>query len=127
MQNRRLSEDEVQKFMEGCEDLMRLGVKFTDEIREALAEFKRTYDPVLKSQYTDKAVVELLSHSLQDFETKLESNLHGIEKICTKGGKWFAFYLGRTVERENSELKAGEPLAGESESSANSNGTKSAD
>ena len=100
MQNKKLSEDEVQQFMQGCEDLMRLGTKFTTSIRQAVTELKSTYDPALKSQYVDKVVVELLTRSLQDFEKKVEANLEGIEKICTKGGKWFSFYLGRAIEKE---------------------------
>ena len=100
MQNKKLREEEVQNFMQGCEDLMRLGNKFTTSIRQAVTDLKDTYDPALKSQYVDPVVVELLTRSLQDFETKLESNLEGIEKICTKGGEWFSFYLGRAIERE---------------------------
>jgi hypothetical protein len=100
MSNKKLSEDDVQKFMQGCEDLMLLGNKFTTNIRQAVTELKDTYDPVLKSQYIEKAVVELLTRSLQEFEKKVESNLEGIDKICTKGGKWFSFYLGRAVEKE---------------------------
>jgi hypothetical protein len=100
MQNKKLSEEEVQKFMQGCEDLMLLGSKFTTSIRQAVIELKSTYDPALKSKYVDKVVVELLTRSLQDFEKKVEANLEGIEKICTKGGKWFSFYLGRAVEKE---------------------------
>ena len=100
MQNKKLSEDEVQKFMQGCEDLMRLGNQFTTSIRQAITDLKSTYDPALKSQYVDPVVVELLTRSLQDFEKKVEANLEGIEKICTKGGKWFSFYLGRVVETE---------------------------
>ena len=65
-----------------------------------MTDLKSTYDPALKSQYVDKVVVELLTRSLQDFEKKVEANLEGIEKICTKGGKWFSFYLGRAVEKE---------------------------
>lgn len=108
MQNKKLSEDEVQKFMQGCEDLMLLGNKFTTNIRQAVTDLKDTYDPVLKSQYVEKAVVELLTRSLQDFERKVESNLEGIDKICTKGGKWFSYYLGRAVEKEFSGQHAPE-------------------
>jgi hypothetical protein len=100
MQSKKLSEDEVQKFMQGCEDLMLLGSKFTTSIRQAVADLKNTYDPALKSQYVDKVVVELLTRSLQDFEKKVETNLEGIEKICLKGGKWFSFYLGRALEKD---------------------------
>ena len=105
MQNKKLSEEEVHKFMQGCEDLMRLGNKFTTSIRQAVSDLRSTYDPALKSQYVDPVVVELLTRSLQDFEKKVEANLEGIDKICTKGGKWFSFYLGRAVEKEFS----GEP------------------
>lgn len=100
MQSRRLKDDDVQRFMQGCEDLMNLGTKFTDNIRSAVADLKKAYEPALKSQYVDKVVVELLTRSLEDFEKKIESSLEGIDKICTKGAKWFAFYLGRTVEGE---------------------------
>ena len=106
MSNKKLGEDDVQKFMQGCEALMLLGNKFTTNIREAVTELKDTYDPVLKSQYVEKAVVELLTRSLQEFEKKVESNLEGIDKICTKGGKWFSYYLGRAVEKEFSEQPA---------------------
>ena len=108
MQTKKLSEEEVQKFMQGCEDLMLLGNKFTTSIRQAVPDLKGTYDPVLKSQYMDTALVELLTRSLQDFEKKVEGNLEGLDKICTKGGKWFSFYLGRAVEKEFS----GQPAPG---------------
>ncbi len=108
MQNKKLSEEEVQKFMQGCEDLMLLGNKFTTSIRQAVTDLRNTYDPVLKSQYVEKAVVELLTRSLQDFEKKVEVNLDGLDTICTKGGKWFSFYLGRAVEKEFSGQPAPE-------------------
>ena len=112
MQNKKLSEDEVQKFMQGCEDLMLLGNKFTTSIRQAVTDLKSTYDPALKSQYVDKVVVELLTRSLEDFEKKVEANLEGIDKICTKGGKWFSFYLGRAVEKEIVEQPSSERTTG---------------
>ena len=99
MQNKKFEEDDIQKFMQGCEDLVRLGTSFAENIRSALGDLKETYDPALKSQYVDKAVVELLTNSFSEFEKKVNANLDGIDKICTKGGKWFAFYLGRSVEK----------------------------
>ena len=99
MQNRKFEEDDIQKFMQGCEDLMRLGTSFSENIRSALGDLKKTYDPALKSQYVDKAVVELLTHSFSEFERKVNANLDGINKICNKGGKWFAYYFGRSVEK----------------------------
>ena len=100
MEIRRLSEEDVQKFLQGCEDLMRLGVRFTENIRQAIDDLRKTYEPALKSQYVDKAIVDLLTRSLREFEQKVESNLDGIEKMCSKGGNWFAYYLGRTVEKD---------------------------
>ncbi len=123
MSTRKLSQDEVQKFMQGCEDLMSLGGRFTENIRRAVTDLKNTYEPTLKSQYVDKAVVELLTQSLQEFERKVQTNLEAIDKICLKGGKWFAFYLGRSVgEQSASEnLRASEvaPRSSESETSGN--------
>jgi hypothetical protein len=100
MEIRRLSEEDVQKFLQGCEDLMRLGVRFTENIRQAIDDLRKTYEPALKSQYVDKAIVDLLTRSLREFEQKVEPNLDGIEKMCSKGGNWFAYYLGRTVEKD---------------------------
>ncbi len=107
MQNNKFEEDDIQKFMQGCEDLVRLGTSFAENIRSALGNLKKTYDPALKSQYVDKAVVDLLTNSWSEFEKKVNANLDGIDKICTKGGKWFAYYLGRSVEN----AKQNEPKA----------------
>jgi len=74
-----------------------LGTQFTGNVRTALDGLKQAYDPVLKSNYVEKAVVELLSRSLNEYETKVHANLNAIDKICTKGGKWFAFYLGKAL------------------------------
>ena len=96
----RISDDEIQKFLQGCEDFIRLGNSFSQHIREAFEELKKTYEPVAKSQYVDKAIGDLLEKSLKEFETKMIANLQGIEKVCTKGSQWFAYYLGRRKESE---------------------------
>ena len=103
MEDGKVTEEEVYKFLTGCENLMRLGASFTGNIRTALSDLRKTYDPILQSNYTDKAVVELLTRSLNEFEKKIDSNLEGINKICTKGGQWLVFYLGKSLGR-NSEM-----------------------
>jgi hypothetical protein len=102
MENDKLTEEEIHKFLNACQDFMRLGVTFTTNIRVALGDLRKIYDPVLKSNYMDKAVVELLTRSLNEFERKTDSNLEGIHKICTKGCQWFTFYLGKALGSEGS-------------------------
>ena len=96
----RISDEEIQKFLQGCEDFIRLGNSFSQHIREAFEELKNTYEPVAKSNYLDKALGDLLEKSLKEFETKMTANLQGIEKVCTKGSQWFAYYLGRRKESD---------------------------
>ena len=103
MENGKLTDEEVHKFLTGCENLMRLGASFTGNIRDALRDLRKTYDPVLQSDYVDNAVVELLTRSLDDFEKKIDSNLEGINTICTRGGQRLVFYLGKSLGK-NSEL-----------------------
>lgn len=97
MDSERITEEEIQRFLNACEDLMRLGTTFTGNVRNGFADFRRTYDPVLKSNYVDKSAAELLTQSLNEFETKMDSNLEAINKICLKGGKWFVFFLGKSL------------------------------
>lgn len=96
----RITDEEIQKFLQGCEDFIRLGNSFSQHIREAFEELKNTCEPVAKSNYVDKAIGDLLDKSLKEFETKMSANLQGIEKICTKGSQWFAYYLGRRKESD---------------------------
>ena len=101
--NNRISDDEIQKFLQGCEDFIRLGNSFSQHIREAFEELKRTYEPLSKSNYIDKPIGALLENSLKEFESKMNANLSGIEKVCTKGSQWFAYYLGRRKEHDATE------------------------
>ncbi len=97
MRRSNLTEEEINRFLQACEDFSRLGCKFTENIRVAVHDLKKTCDPVLSSSYVDKAVVDLLTRTLNEFEKKVEVNVAAINKICSKGGKWFAFYLGKSV------------------------------
>jgi len=97
MESERLTNEEVQRFLNACEDLMRLGTTFTGNVRNGFSDFKRTYEPVLKSNYVDKSAAELLTQSLNEFERKMDSNLEALNKICLKGGKWFVFFLGKSL------------------------------
>jgi hypothetical protein len=97
MDKERLTQDEIQKFLNACEDLMQLGTTFTGNVRNAFGDLKKTYDPVLKSNYVDKSAAELLTQSLNEFERKMDSSLEAINKICLKGGNWFVFFLGKSM------------------------------
>ncbi len=97
MPNEKLTQEEVYKFLGACEDLMRLGSTFSGNIRNAFTDLKKTYDPVLKSNYVDKSAAQLLTRSLDEFQRKMDSNLEAINRICAKGGKWFVFFLGKSL------------------------------
>jgi hypothetical protein len=97
MERQTLTEEEIQKFLNGCEDLMQLGATFTLKVRNAFLDLRKTYDPVLKSNYVDKSAAELLTHTLDQFEKKMDVNLDAINRVCTKGGKWFTFFLGKSL------------------------------
>ena len=97
MESERLTDEEIQRFLNACEDLMCLGTTFTGNVRNGFSDFKRTYEPVLKSNYVDKSAAELLTQSLNEFERKMDSNLEALNKICLKGGKWFVFFLGKSL------------------------------
>ena len=106
MDSERITEEEIQRFLNACEDLMRLGTTFTGNVRNGFADFRRTYDPVLRSNYVDKSAAELLTQSLNEFETKMDSNLEAINKICLKGGKWFVFFLGKSLGINSQSFRA---------------------
>lgn len=91
MDSEKLTDEEIQKFLNACEDLMQLGTTFTGNVRSGFSDFKRISDAVLKSDYVDKGAAELLTQSLNDFEKKMESNLAALNKICVKGGSGLYF------------------------------------
>jgi hypothetical protein len=104
MDSERMTDEEIQKFLNACEDLMRLGAAFTGNVRTGFSDFKRTAGPVLKSNYVDKGAAELLTQSLNEFERKMDSNLEALNKICMKGGKWFVFFLGKSLGKNSQSL-----------------------
>ena len=97
MPDEKLTREEVYRFLGACEDLMRLGSTFSGNISNAFTDLKKTYDPVLNSNYVDKSAAQLLIHSLDEFQRKMDSNLEAINRSCAKGGKWFVFFLGKSL------------------------------
>jgi hypothetical protein len=104
MDRERMTDEEVQKFLNACEDFMHLGATLTGNVRRGFSDFKKVSDPLLKSNYVDKSAAELLTRSLNEFEKKMDSNLKALNKICTKGGKWFVFFLGKSLGVASSSL-----------------------
>ena len=109
MDRERMRDEEIQKFLNACEDFTRLGATLTGNVRSGFSDFKKVSDPLLKSNYVDKSAAEMLTQSLNEFEKKMDSNLKALNKICTKGGKWFAFFLGKSLGMTSSSLLAHDP------------------
>ena len=118
MDSEKLTDQEIQRFLNACEDLMKLGTMFTGNVRSSFSEFRRISDPVLKSNYVDKSAAELLTHSLTEFEKKMDSNLDALNRICMKGSKWFAFFLGKSlgISSQSLEPQASHAVLGRTES-----------
>ena len=94
------SEEDVNKFLKASEDLMNLGITFSHNIDSAFLEFKKTLEMMIKSNFVERAVVEMVSNSFDKLESKVKSNLESIVNICTEGGQWYSFYLGKAVGRK---------------------------
>ena len=99
MNNTLLDDDSIDRIFQASEDLMRLGSAFKNNIDAAMASFKQQFSTVLKSHFVDESVSEMLGSSFSELEKQLISNLEGLGDICTKGGQWYAFYLGTAVGR----------------------------
>src|SRR5262245_43354152 len=115
MNRAKLTDEEVQKFLNACEDLMRLGATFTGNVRRGFSDFKKVSDPVLKSHYVDKNAAEMLTRSLNEFEKKMDSNLEALNKVCAKGGQWFVFFLGKSLEMTSPSLPSHDRSLGHEE------------
>ncbi|MEW5976049.1 MAG: hypothetical protein AB1898_09635 [Acidobacteriota bacterium] len=113
MADSKLSPEEVIRFVQACQDFTKLGRKFTENIRQSLDELKKDCQPVLESSFVEPSAAEVMLRSLREFEAKLNGNLAGIDKICSKGGTWFAFYLGKAVGANGPGPVAQEPPVGD--------------
>src|SRR3990172_6878825 len=95
-----VKEEDISKLLKTREEFMQMGLAFSDSIDEALREFKTSFELSLKTHFVAMGVSEMLSKSFQTLEKKVQSNLDGINKICTEGGGWYSFYLGTALGRE---------------------------
>jgi hypothetical protein len=93
------SDDEVKKFIDASDDLMKLGVDFSHNVGLAFLEFREHLNMMMKTNFMEKAVVEMLSDSFASMESKVKTNLESIVKIYQEGGQWYSFYLGRAIGR----------------------------
>jgi len=95
----RLTEDDVNKLLKTSENLMQTGLMLSENIDTALREFKTAFELSLKTHFMATAVAEMLAQSFEKLEQKLQSNIEGINNICTEGGQWYSFYLGTALGR----------------------------
>ena len=93
------SDQEVKKFIDASDDLMKLGIDFSQNIGLAFLEFRKHLDMMMRTNFVEKAVVEMLSDSFMSMEAKVKINLESIVRIYQEGGQWYSFYLGRAIRR----------------------------
>jgi hypothetical protein len=101
------SEEQVKKFLNASDDLMKLGIAFSRNIDSAFREFKQDLEMMTKTDFVEKAVVEMLSDSFERMEAKVKANLENIVSIYQEGGQWYSFYLSRAIGK-----RVGLPLTG---------------
>jgi hypothetical protein len=99
MKERIPSDDAIQKFIDASDDLMKLGIGFSNNVGSAFLEFREHLNMVMKTHFVEKAVVEMLSDSFARMESKVQTNMESIVKIYQEGGYWYSFYLGRALKR----------------------------
>jgi len=95
------SDAELKKFIDASDDLMKLGIDFSVNIGSAFLEFRQHLDMMMKTNFVEKAVVEMLSDSFARMESKVKTNLENIVNIYQEGGQWYSFYLGRAMRRND--------------------------
>jgi hypothetical protein len=98
------SDEEVKKFIDASDDLMKLGIDFSHNIGLAFLEFRQHLEKMMKTNFVEKAVVEMLSDSFMSMEAKVKSNLESIVRIYQEGGQWYSFYLDRAIRRNSGPL-----------------------
>jgi hypothetical protein len=94
------TEEDVNKFLKANQDLLNLGITFSHNIDSAFLEFKKILELMIKSNFVERAVVEMLADSFDKLEGKVKSNLENIVNIYTEGGQWYSFYLGQAAGRK---------------------------
>jgi hypothetical protein len=100
MTRRNPSEENIDKLLKASEDLMNLGMSFTHKIDTAFGEFKRNFELMMRSNFLEKAVTEMLAESFATLENVVKANLENIDQIYTEGGDWYSFYLGKAAGKE---------------------------
>jgi hypothetical protein len=104
------SEEQVKKFLNASDDLMKLGIAFSRNIDSAFREFKQDLEMMTKTDFVEKAVVEMLTNSFERMEAKVKANLENIVSIYQEGGQWYSFYLSRAIgKRVGLPLTEGDP------------------
>ena len=94
---RKVSDEQVKKFLAASDDLMKLGVEFSRNIDLAFREFKQHLEMMTRTDFVEKAVVEMLTDSFERMEAKVKANLENIVSIYQEGGQWYSFYLCRAI------------------------------
>jgi len=94
------SRESADQFFKASDDLMKMGATFSGNIDVALDSFKLRLEGFLKTNFLERAVAEMLTHSFSEFERDIRTNLGGINKICTEGGQWYAFCFGSALGRD---------------------------
>lgn len=110
MADRIVYDDEVKKFIDASDDLMNLGIGFSQNVSSAFLEFRQHLNMMMKTNFVEKAVVEMLSDSFARMESKVQTNLESIVKIYQEGGHWYSFYLGRALRRNPDVLPWPRPV-----------------
>jgi hypothetical protein len=93
------SDEQIKRFLSASDDLMKLGITFSQNIDSAFQEFKKELEMMTRTDFVEKAVVEMLSDSFARLERTVKENLESITRIYREGGHWYSLYLGRAMTR----------------------------
>jgi hypothetical protein len=93
------SDEQIKRFLNASDDLMKLGITFSQKIDSAFQEFKKELEMMTRTHFVEKAVVEMLSDSFARLESKVKTNLESIVSIYREGGRWYSIYLGRAMTK----------------------------
>jgi len=91
------SDEQIKRFLNASDDLMKLGISFSQKIDLAFQEFKKELERMTRTHFVEKAVVEMLADSFAKLESKVKTNLESIVSIYQEGGRWYSIYLGRAM------------------------------